>query len=127
MPDYINPARVTPTVGPYWVTGVQPVHCRLCGGVIERPEYTPAPHDAHGVCIIEAGRVREPRTHVYTLHYHGAQEDETVTATGPSQAVDARAGGPGSLLPSGITDETVMKTWVARLRTTPEVGLTDMR
>jgi len=23
-PDYINPARVTPTCSPYWITGVQP-------------------------------------------------------------------------------------------------------
>lgn len=33
------------------------VKCLYCGGIIEHPEYTPGPeHNAHGVCIIEAGR-----------------------------------------------------------------------
>lgn len=30
------------------------VICRLCNQTIERPEYTPDPHDAHGACIVES-------------------------------------------------------------------------
>lgn len=30
----------------------QPVLCRICEKPIQHPNYTPKPHDAHGVCII---------------------------------------------------------------------------
>lgn len=33
----------------------KPVHCRICGYIIDNPQYTPAPHDAHGSCYIEEG------------------------------------------------------------------------
>lgn len=42
------------------------VRCRICGSTIDHPEYTPAPHDAHGVCIIEEGRnhyTADPQVH----------------------------------------------------------------
>jgi hypothetical protein len=63
------------------------------------------------------------RRHVYTLHYYGAQPDETVRALTPSAAVAARAGGYGSLLPAGITDETALEIVVRRRTTQHETTL----
>lgn len=69
------------------------------GSVLPAPS-TPRPRIKH-----------DKRAHVYTLRYHGAAPDETVRASHPTLAVKRRK---ASILPSGITDETIMRRWLDR-------------